>query len=582
MPSPAFPEADDLAIAMLDGCSEAVVLYDRSFRFLYLNAQAERLMGGSRENFQGKVLWDVFPERSAPFQEPLTRAMVERVPVTFEAKSAHTDRWTEGRCLPLNGSSTGQIDERGGSASAPLSSAPALAVYFRDVTERHEAVRAREEAEAARERIAFLAEASAILHSSLDFEATLDAMVHIIVPELCDWCAIQMPRADGTLIETVAVAHVDPAKEAWARELNRRYPTRTDAGQGIAHVLRTGESLFMPDIPEEVVLASAKDEEHGRLILELGIRSAVTVPLIARGNTLGALLLVTTDESGRRLNEADLAFAQELAGRAAVAIDNARERRREHNIAERLQTALQPALPAHVPGLDLEPFYRPALAEASIGGDFYDVFPIEEGCYALVVADLSGKGLAAASQVATVRHMLRALLYQQETTVADAVNRLNAMLVEHNLLQGFATLFVGAYDVNQRTLTYVNAGQEPGLILRQETGAGEEAIVEELGPTGTVLGGFAGAEFEEHVVRLSPGDVIALFTDGLTEAGMRRKDLLGIPGMISIFRDSAMSAAGSAAASVEEIVTQMIARVEARVTPVGIRDDVCLLVGRVE
>jgi len=448
--------------------------------------------------------------------------------------------------------------------------------------------------EAARERMAFLAEASAILHASLDYEAILDAMVHIVVPELCDWCAIQMPRAGGAFIESVAVAHVDPAKEAWARDLNRRYPTRADVSHGAAHVLRTGEAVFMPIIPEEAVLAAAADEEHRRILLGLGFRSAVAVPLAARGTTFGVLLLVTTDESGRRLTEADFAFAQELADRAAVAIDNARERQREHKIAERLQAALQPTLPGRVPGLDLEAFYRPALQEASIGGDFYDVFAIEKGCFALVVADLSGKGLAAAAQVATVRHMLRALLYQREITVADAVTRLNTMLVEQRLLEGFATLFVGAYDVNLRTLTYVNAGQEPGLVLRKEPAPDRavphpvepvEAVIEELRPTGTVLGGFAEAVFEERVVPLSPGDVIALFTDGLTEAGRSRKDLLGIPGMKSIFRDSAKSAksedVAGATVSAGQIVSQIISGVEARVTPMGIRDDACLLVGHV-
>jgi PAS domain S-box-containing protein len=563
---------------LLDSASDAVVVYDRAFRFLYLNTQAERLMGASREQFLGKVLWDEFPERAVPFKEPLTRAMTERVPLTFEAEYTPTHTWTEGRCLPVDasGSDGGCEQAEGGGerdASDLLTPGPAaLAVFFRDVTDRHEAVRAREEAEAARERMAFLAEASAILSASLDYHTTLNAMARIVVPDLCDWCAIQMPRADSTIIESVAVAHVDPEKEAWGRELNRRYPTRADEPHGVAHVLRTGEAIFMPDVPEEALIASARDKEHRRSILELGFRSAVAVPLVARGTTLGVLLLVTTDESGRRLNETDFAFAQELAGRAAIAIDNARLLTREHNIAERLQAALQPELPGKVPGLELKAFYQPALAEATIGGDFYDVFSIEKGCFALVVADLSGKGLAAAAQVATVRHMLRALLYHHETTIADALTRLNAMLVEHNLLEGFATLFVGAYDVNQRTLTYASCGQEPGLILRNATG-----IVEEMGPTGTVLGGFVGATFEERVVPLASGDVIALFTDGLTEAGKSRKDLLGVPGVTSVFCESTNSAS-----SAEDIIERLIAGVEERVTPGGIRDDVCLLIACVE
>ena len=188
-----------------------------------------------------------------------------------------------------------------------------------------------------------------------------------------------------------------------------------------------------------------------------------------------------------------------------------------------------------------------------------------------MVADLSGKGLAAASQVATVRHMLRALVYQQQTTLAEAVSCLNDMLFEHNLLTGFATLFLGAYQVDARTLTYVSCGQEPGLIRRKATGA-----IEELPATGPVLGGFSGVTFGEKVVSLSSGDVLAVFTDGLTEAGLNRRELLEMRGVTAIFRESVENAS-----SAEEIKVRMIKGVEAVTTAAGLRDDVCLLIARV-
>ena len=218
-------------------------------------------------------------------------------------------------------------------------------------------------------------------------------MTRLVVPGLCDWCAVQMPSADGIFLEQVAVAHADPAKIQWARELNQRYPERLDAPAGSANVLRTGETVFMPDIPEEALAAGAQDEEHLQILLGLGFRSAVVVPLIARGRTLGVLLLVTTDESGRRLSADDAVLAEELAARAAIAVDNARlfkeaqtaEREvrhlllREHNIAQRLQDALQPPLPENMLGLELDAFYQPALIdEAAIGGDFFDVFAIDK------------------------------------------------------------------------------------------------------------------------------------------------------------------------------------------------------------
>lgn len=577
-----------LLAAVLDAAGEAAVVYDSEFRFVYLNQEAERLVGGRRQAVVGKALWDVFPAQSAPFREPLTRAMTERVSLTFEIESAVNGRWTEGRCVPLE-TDQGAVPEghADGSPSAPCR--PALAVFFRDVTERHQVELAHAAVEAARRRLTFLAQASAVLSSSLDYQATLESMAHSVVPGLCDWCAVQMPSADGVFLEQVAVAHADPEKVKWAHDLNRRYPARIEETHGVARVLRTGEAVFMPDIDEEALIAGARSEEHLRIILSVGFRSAVAVPLMTRGRTLGVLLLVTTDESGRRLSAEDAELARELAVRAAVAVDNARLYRearsaeqelrqvlkREHNIAERLQEALQPGLPGKVPGLDLDAYYRTALEEANIGGDFYDVFSVEKGCFALVVADLAGKGLAAASQVATVRHMLRALLYQRQASIAEAMNRLNEMLSEHDLLTGFATLFVGAYDVNQRTLTYANAGQEPGLVLHRESGR-----MEELPPTGPVLGGFGAAVFTQEVVTLAPGDVLALFTDGLTEAGPSRKDLLQLRGIAAIFRDSSIAEDNETSAG--QIKARMMDRVEAVATPAGIRDDVCLLIARVE
>jgi PAS domain S-box-containing protein len=309
-------------------------------------------------------------------------------------------------------------------------------------------------------------------------------------------------------------------------------------------------------------------------LMTLGLHSLLGVAVLENGLPVAALM-VAMAESPRVWTDDEIELVRAVSALVHFAVEDARLRLREHNIAEHLQAALQPALPSGVPGLDLNAFYRPALAEANIGGDFYDVFPLEPGCLALVVADLSGKGLAAAAQVATVRHMLRALLYRQDTTVAETMTQLNAMLVGHGLLEGFATLFVGVYDVNQHTLRYVNAGQEPGLVVRKNVRAGGR--VQELRPTGTVLGGFEGATFEEFTLSLSQGDVLALFTDGLTEAGRSRKDLLGVPGIISIFEESVEDATTAA-----DIVGRMIAGVEARVTPAGIRDDACLLIGCVE
>jgi PAS domain S-box-containing protein len=174
-----------------------------------------------------------------------------------------------------------------------------------------------------RVRLTFLAEASALLASSLDYEETLTRLAELVVPDLADWCAIDMVGPDGS-IHRLAVSHQDPAKLAWAAELQERYPPDPDAAFGVPKVLRTGEPDFMREIPDELLeAAAAGDEDFLEIIRALGLRSSMIVPLTARKRTLGALTLIAA-ESGRLYGEDDFELAQELARRAAVAVDNAR------------------------------------------------------------------------------------------------------------------------------------------------------------------------------------------------------------------------------------------------------------------
>jgi PAS domain S-box-containing protein len=180
-----------------------------------------------------------------------------------------------------------------------------------------------EVAEAAHARASFLAEATALLSSSLDYQETLRRLAQLAVPQLADWCSIDM-RGDDGAIERLTVAHQDPAKVAWAQELQKRFPPNPDEPQGAARVMRTGEPEFLPEIPQELLdNAVADNPELGKVIRELGLRSWLCVPLRAHGDVLGTLSLVGA-ESGRIFTQADLDLATELADRAAIAVENAR------------------------------------------------------------------------------------------------------------------------------------------------------------------------------------------------------------------------------------------------------------------
>ena len=177
--------------------------------------------------------------------------------------------------------------------------------------------------ERARASASFLEEATALLAGSLAYEDTLTRLTRLAVPDLADWCTIDMLAEDGT-IERLAVAHPDPAKVEWAHELQERYPPDPDAPTGVPNVLRTGEPEFMAEIPQELLDAAVADRpELLEVIEQLGLRSFICVPLRARGRTLGALSLIAA-ESGRTFTRDDLELARELADRAGIAVDNAR------------------------------------------------------------------------------------------------------------------------------------------------------------------------------------------------------------------------------------------------------------------
>ena len=170
------------------------------------------------------------------------------------------------------------------------------------------------------QRAAFLAEAGEILAVSLDYEQTLARLGRLCVRSLCDWCVIDVVESGE--IQRISGAHKDTAKEPLLEELERRYPPRWDSPHPAAKVLKTGAPLLFPELPDERIQTLAADEEHVRLSSALGAQSSMIVPLVARGQTIGALSMVSA-MSGR-FTRVDLELAMEVARRAAAAIDNAR------------------------------------------------------------------------------------------------------------------------------------------------------------------------------------------------------------------------------------------------------------------
>jgi PAS domain S-box-containing protein len=279
------------AIDILESISDAFYAVDREWRFTYVNGKAEELWGRSREGLLGKNVWEQFPEAvDRESYRRITRAMEEGVTTEFETRLAN-GAWVAGRAYP---------------------SREGLSVYFRDETEH------RRTKEAQR----FLVQASDVLSSSLDYHETLASVARLAVPTLADWCAVDIVE-EGGVPRRLAVEHPDPEKVRLAYEIGRRYPPDPDSPRGLYNVLRTGEPEMMAEIPAELVEQAARDEWHRESLIRLELRSYMVVPLVTRGRTLGAISFISA-ESGRRYGEADLRLAEELARRAAYAVDNAR------------------------------------------------------------------------------------------------------------------------------------------------------------------------------------------------------------------------------------------------------------------
>ena len=536
--------------AILESITDAFFALDHEWRFAYLNKQAEGLFFRTREDLLGRILWEEFPETvGSMFDRQYRNAVAGQESASFEAFYASLSTWFEVRVYP---------------------SSDGLSVYFHDITDRKalEAERATllSEVRAQAEREALINRINAAIRATTDPEVIHETAATLLGEALkADRCylAFYDPQRDAVLI-----------MRDWRRpglpSVAGEY--RLTEYQEYVDKLYAGGTAVIEDATHNSV-----EPVVSQVLAGFGIRAFLGVPMFDHGQFVAAVT-ASMNDGPRAWTLEDVSLMESVLTQTRLSMVSARMRQREVNIASHLQEALQPELPGTVPGLALTKHYEAALTEeASVGGDFYDVFALEKGRTALVLGDLSGKGLNAAVQVSIVRNMLRAFMYSKPTVTA-AVMELNRVLAENNLLSGFSTLFVGTYDSGTRSLAYANCGQEPGLLRRASTGE-----VAQLRPTGPVLGTLSDSQYTEHTVTLAPGDALAIFSDGLTEVGPTRRDMLGVEGLMALMSEGVPQESGrTAAETAQALVLRLIAGVDAAAKSGVMRDDVCLLVGVVE
>src|ERR687893_700632 len=271
---------------------------------------------------------------------------------------------------------------------------------------------ARAEAVAARRRLPLLAAAGPAVAATLDYEQTLEDITRLIVPELADWCLLDIAEDDGS-INQLAAAHAEEEKEHLLRKLreHRRFG-EGDPGS-TAEVLRTGQSMLISDLPDTTFYERDLEGEHLEIVNRLEPRSLMCVPLLARGKTRGAITLVSS-RLDRRYDREDLLLAEDLAYRCALAADNARLYRDRSEIARVLQRSL---LPPHLPeifGVEVGAEYLSVGESSLVGGDFYDLINTVEDGWVCAIGDVRGKGVEAASVTALARYTIRAVTLKDD------------------------------------------------------------------------------------------------------------------------------------------------------------------------
>jgi GAF domain-containing protein len=423
------------------------------------------------------------------------------------------------------------------------------------------------EAEAAiranEQRFAFLAEASALLAASLNYERTLSKVARLGVPDLADWCAVDVLESDGT-VRRLAIAHMDPAKVALANRMRRRYPPEAPKG-GLGKVLRTGRSELIPHIAPESLEAIAFDDDHLKILRSLGISSGMWVPLTARGRTLGAITFASSD-SGRVYGPEDLNLAEELGRVAGVAVDNARLYEERSRIARTLQRSLLPPRLPEIPGIEVAARHRAAGEGNEVGGDFYDVFEVGKGAWAVMIGDVCGKGADAAAITGLARHTLRTAA-MSEWRPRRMLVVLNEALVRNETDQYCTVVFARLSGVGKHVkVTLACGGHPPPLFL------GADGKVEAVGRPGTLLGVFPDPEFATAVIDLKRGDSLLFYTDGVTESRG--------PGVGLTEEDVAEILASHAGESAEELA-DAVERAAVAAQPEGPRDDIAIVCLRI-
>ncbi len=366
--------------------------------------------------------------------------------------------------------------------------------------------------ELTRRRLEFMLKANRVMSEATGFAETLDRLAEVAVPALGDLCLIDVVDEEGR-IRRLASRHASPSQQYLAEELKHRYPPDPAGRHPSAEVMVTGVSRWSPHMSDEFLRATTQDDRHLQILKELSFTSYMTVPLLVGEQVQGAVTLISAG-SGRRYSELDLEGVEELAEQIAGVVEHARLYDSERRISHTLQQSLLPERLPQVGGLSLAARYLPADDDVEVGGDWYDVIRLGDERAGLVVGDVQGHDMVAASVMGQLRPGL-SLMLTEGARPSEALTRLNSYMVASNVTH-IATVLVGHLDSSTGRLVVASAGHPAPVLIGR---GGARSLPLSPGPPLGVVG----AEFTEHDYSIGE-DAILFFTDGLIERRERDFD----------------------------------------------------------
>jgi serine phosphatase RsbU (regulator of sigma subunit)/anti-sigma regulatory factor (Ser/Thr protein kinase) len=366
----------------------------------------------------------------------------------------------------------------------------------------------RARAEASEQRASLLADVGAVLTGSSGSAERMQQLLDLLVPAFADMGTVELAHPDR--LEVLAAQHADPAHREALERLRRLHAADPPSVPNLNHVVTSGRAELGVTIPEPVRRrATDAGPESAELIAELEPASFVAVPLRARGTVLAGLLLMQSAASGRQFDEADLALAELVAGRAALALDNAILYEQQQDVVTTLQHALLPGRLPRIDGVTATARYRPGMAALDVGGDWYDLLALPGGRVAIVLGDVVGRGVDAATTMGQLRSAVAALA-PYCTGPAEVLRRLDRFAA--GVPGGeLATVAYVEFDPGTGVLRYSCAGHPPPLLV------GPDGVRLLDGGRGVPLATSVPVPREEASLTLEAAATLICYSDGLVE-----------------------------------------------------------------